>query len=100
MKPANLRELARGQPCMVRLDGCPNDTDTTVLAHFRMAGICGTGQKPPDTCAAFADDFCHSRVDGRVKCDHSREDLRMLHAEGVMRTLAWLDAKGYKIVKV
>lgn len=92
-----LRELARDECCTIRLPGCPNATETTVLAHFRMADICGGALKPPDECGAFADDYCHSRVDGRVKCDIPRETLRLYHLEGVMRTLARLHRLGYSM---
>ncbi|GAB0713900.1 hypothetical protein MZ16F90_35030 [Escherichia coli] len=41
---ANLRKEARGRECQVRIYGvCNGNPETTVLAHYRMAGICGTG---------------------------------------------------------
>ncbi|MCH8600364.1 DUF1364 domain-containing protein, partial [Escherichia coli] len=46
---ANLRKEARGRECQVRIYGiCNGNPETTVLAHYRMAGICGTGMKPDD----------------------------------------------------
>ena len=93
----NLRELARGQDCTIRLPGCPNATETTVLCHYRLAGTCGGSLKPPDTLGAWGDHFCHSRVDGPVKCDLSHEELRLYHAEGVMRTLYKLHQLGYEM---
>ena len=85
----NLRKLAQGQPCMIRVPGCCNrNPETTVLAHYRMADLCGVGMKPPDWCGAWACSACHDAVDGRVKSTWSRFELRVMHAEGVFRTLA------------
>ncbi|MDD0099068.1 DUF1364 family protein, partial [Shigella flexneri] len=52
---ANLRKEARGRECQVRIYGvCNGNPETTVLAHYRMAGICGTGMKPDDLIGAWA----------------------------------------------
>ena len=40
-KQTKLTKAARGRDCQVRLPGCPNNTETTVLAHYRLAGTCG-----------------------------------------------------------
>jgi hypothetical protein len=85
MTPA--RKAAKGQPCMVRLPGCDGGGETTVLAHYRLAGTCGTGTKPPDVLGAWACASCHDRIDGRVTCGIPRSELRLAHAEGVFRTL-------------
>ena len=88
----NLRKLAKGQPCMIRVPGvCNRDPATTVLAHYRMAGLCGAGMKPPDALGAFSCSACHDAVDGRVKSTWSRCELRLMHAEGVFRTWAALE---------
>jgi hypothetical protein len=71
---------------MVRLPGCDGGGETTVLAHYRLAGYCGTGIKPPDEMGAWACAQCHDRIDGRVNCGLPRTELRLAHAEGVMRT--------------
>ena len=43
---ANLRKLARGRDCQVRIPNiCNYNPDTVVLAHIRMAGLTGAGQK-------------------------------------------------------
>lgn len=47
-KQTKLTKAARGRDCQVRLPGCPNNTETTVLAHYRLAGTCGMGIKPND----------------------------------------------------
>lgn len=89
MSKKSLRNLAQGKPCMIRVPGCCNrNPETTVLAHYRMADLCGVGMKPPDWCGAWACSACHDAVDGRVKSTWSRCELRVMHAEGVFRTLA------------
>ena len=88
----NLRELAKGQPCMIRVAGiCNRNPETTVLAHYRLGGTCGTGMKPPDMRGAWACSACHDAVDGRVRSTWSRCELRLMHAEGVFRTWAALE---------
>lgn len=77
----NLRKLARNRPCQVRLPGCNGDPATTVLAHYRLAGISGMGIKPPDLIAAWACSECHRRVD----TDKSA-DVQLAFAHGVFRT--------------
>jgi hypothetical protein len=42
----NLRKAARGRGCMIRLPGiCNHNSETTVLAHVRLAGVSGMGIK-------------------------------------------------------
>ena len=90
----NLRKLARGRSCTIRLPGCLVCPETTVLAHYRLAGFAGTGQKPSDLLGAWACAACHDAVDGRAPSVMPRELLRLYHAEGVMRTLAMLEREG------
>jgi len=88
----DLRKYAKGQPCQVRLMGCDGGGETTVLAHYRLSGYCGTGIKPSDdwSFGAWCCFPCHEKVDGREKTEHSREILRLAHAEGCLRTQAQL----------
>lgn len=83
----NLRKQARGKPCMVRMFGCDCGGETTVLAHYRMLPYSGTEMKPPDELGAWACSHCHAVIDGRIQ-DRllSRIEVRLAHAEGVMRT--------------
>ena len=91
----NLRKEARGRPCYVRLPGCTGGGDDTVLAHYRLAGYCGTGMKPPDIMGAWACDVCHSVADGRMLLKgYSRDEIRLAHAEGVIRTVEQLVKEG------
>lgn len=94
----NLRQLAKGKPCMIRLPGCDGGGPTTVLAHFRLSGYCGVGMKPSDLLAAHACASCHDMVDGRRKlAGVSASELRLAHALGVMRTLAALEREGWRM---
>lgn len=93
-RQAKLTKAARGRDCTVRLPGCPNDTETTVLAHYRLAGTCGMGMKPNHLQGAWACAWCHDRIDQRAKCDLERDELRLYHAEGVFRTLDILSREG------
>ena len=63
----NLRKLARGQECFLRLPGiCNHNPETTVLAHIRNQWF-SRGSKPPDICGVFACSSCHDVVDGRAQ---------------------------------
>jgi len=65
---------------------CTGDPTQSVMAHFRLAGLNGVGQKPPDFMVAIACHGCHDAVDGRMKTNFHRSELRLYHAEGVFRT--------------
>ena len=59
----NLRKLAKGKPCMVRIPSvCNHNPETTVLAHL---GGGGMGMKHPDLLGAWCCSDCHDVVDGR-----------------------------------
>lgn len=77
----NLRNEARGRPCMVRLACCCGNNETTVLAHFRLSGISGLGIKPPDILGAWTCSTCHAYVD-----THKDAYTQLAFAHGVMRT--------------
>jgi hypothetical protein len=58
------RRAAKGQPCTMNVAGvCNYDVATSVLAHFRWLGDCGTGCKPNDTQAAHACSECNRWTD-------------------------------------
>lgn len=95
MKRHALRELARDQPCLVRLPGvCNGDPATTVLAHYRLSGLCGVGLKPENLIGAHACSSCHYAIDRRSNKDLDRDYVRLAHAEGVMRTIDKLISEG------
>ena len=60
-----MRDNARGQSCTLRLPCCNHDDSTTVLAHLRLFGWAGMGQKPKDFLAVFACSACHDALDRR-----------------------------------
>ena len=91
----NLRKEARGRGCMVRLPGvCNHNSETTVLAHYRLAGVSGIGMKSPDVIGAWACSACHDAIDRRAHTDLDRDYVRLLHLEGMARTLAQLNREG------
>ena len=86
----NLRQLARGKPCQVRLFGCDGGGETTVLAHYRLSGYSGMGLKSPDIMGAWCCFSCHQIVDGQKKYDGERMAVRLAHAEGCLKTIVEL----------
>ena len=91
---SKIRASARGERCQIRFPGiCNHDPETTVFAHYRLAGYCGTGIKPPDFMGAYACSACHDEADRRTR--HWETDLvQTAFAEGVMRTMVRLAEKG------
>lgn len=86
----DLRKLARGRDCMVRIAGvCNFDPATTVLAHYRLAGISGMSMKSPDLLGAWACSACHAHVD-----THKDDATARAFLEGVLRTQARLIKEG------
>ena len=91
----NLRKEARGRGCMVRIpDVCNHNSETVVLAHYRLAGVSGIGMKSPDILGAWACSACHDAIDRRAHTDLDRDYVRLLHLEGMARTLAQLNREG------
>lgn len=91
---SKITQSARGERCQIRFPGiCNHDPEMTVFAHYRLAGYCGTGIKPPDFMGAYACSACHDEVDRRTR--HLEADfVQTAFAEGVMRTLVRLVEKG------
>lgn len=91
----NLRKIARGQSCQIRLPGvCNGNPETTVLCHYRLSGISGIGKKSPDWMGAWGCSDCHRVVDGQTRSQFEREELKLYLAEGVFRTLDQLYRMG------
>ena len=91
-----LRKEARGRGCTVRIPGvCNFNSETTVLAHIRAAGVSGMGLKSPDLLGAWACSACHDEVDGRThKSGLSRDELRLALYDGMARTIMQLHKEG------
>lgn len=85
----NLRNYARGMPCMIRIPNvCNGNPETTCLCHLRMAGISGMGLKANDLLGAWGCSACHRYVD-----THGI-DGRTALLEGMARTQAQLLERG------
>ncbi|WP_227478959.1 DUF1364 domain-containing protein [Yersinia hibernica] len=69
------------------------NSETVVLAHYRLAGTCGTAIKPPDEQGAWGCGACHDECDRRTRLIDS-DTARLYHAEGVMRTQYILRKEG------
>ncbi|MCO8052432.1 DUF1364 domain-containing protein [Proteus penneri] len=83
---ANLRKEARGRECQIRIPGvCSGNSETVVLAHYRMSGICGIGIKPNDVFGAWACSACHDEIDRRTRITDA-EYAKQCHLEGIIRT--------------
>ncbi len=80
---------------MVRIpEVCNHNSETVVLAHYRLAGVSGIGMKSPDLLGAWACSACHDAIDRRAHTDLDRDYVRLLHLEGMARTLAQLNREG------
>lgn len=94
MAKVDLRKEAKGRECQVRLPLiCNHNSETTVLAHYRLAGLNGVGQKPDDIFGAFCCSSCHDECDRRTR-KLELDFVRLAHAEGVFRTQAILRKEG------
>jgi len=90
-----LRKEAKGRGCMVRIpEVCNHNSETVVLAHYRLAGVSGIGMKSPDVLGAWACSSCHDAIDRRAHTDLDRDYVRLLHLEGMARTIAQLNREG------
>lgn len=91
---SKLSKAARDRECQVRIPGiCNGNPETTVLAHYRMAGICGVGMKPHDLLGAWACSSCHDEIDRRTRRIDA-DSAAMAHLEGVLRTQSILLKEG------
>ena len=91
---SNLRKEPKGRVCHGGWPViCNHNPQTTVLAHYRMAGLNGVGMKPDDIFGAWACSSCHDECDRRTR-KMDAEDVRLAHAEGVLRTQQILRKEG------
>ena len=95
---SSLRQQARGRPCQIRVPGCCNGNgETTVGCHYRMPGLSGIGSKADDLFIAWGCSNCHAAVDTLHSANWTAEQLKLMHAEGVLRTQAILLKEGYLV---
>jgi hypothetical protein len=79
----------------VRLPGvCNHNSETVVLAHYRLAGVSGMGMKSPDILGAWACSACHDAIDRRDHTNLERDFVRLAHLDGMVRTIAQLVKEG------
>lgn len=93
----NLRKAAKGQMCQIRILATAITIPKPLC--WRITGWRGRAEpatKPHDMQAAIACSSCHDLIDGRVKTsDYTKEELRLMHAEGVFRTQEIWRKKGH-----
>ena len=85
----NLRKLAKGRECQVRVPGvCNSNPETVVLAHINERALLGvgTGMKPHDLFGAYCCSACHDAVDGRTDGDYTWPELDKYLSDGIFRT--------------
>ena len=80
-----LTRSARNEPCLTRIPQvCNHNPETTVLAH--LGGEFKHGYKAMDIHGAYCCSSCHDAIDGRSRTDYSKDQLKQMHLEGVIRT--------------
>lgn len=92
-----LMQLARGQVCQIRLPGCLAGTETVVNCHYRSGSLgAGMALKNSSFFGAHGCHQCHRAVDGQRFIEgYTRDQIRLAHAEGVLRTQHWLLEHGH-----
>lgn len=86
----NLRKLARGRDCQVRLPYvCSGNPETVVLAHLRLIGVSGMGIKAHDALGAHCCAACHSYAD-----THHDDETTLAFYRGIFRTQSLLLKEG------
>ena len=91
-KTANLRKFAQWKDCQVRIYGvCNHNNETTIWAHYRLGGVAGMGQKPPDLCGSLCCSACHDVIDGRRKTDLDKIQIESHMLHGMVRSLKIID---------
>jgi hypothetical protein len=93
---SKITQSARGEDCTTRIPGiCNFNPETTVFAHIPGVRFGhGVAQKVDDRFGAYTCSCCHDAIDGRVKTQYTREELRLMHMEGMVETQQKLIAKG------
>lgn len=93
----SIRDSARGEPCQVRIPGCPGDPAMTIWSHLpSQSGGKGRGIKALDLCGAYGCTFCDSVIDGQrpLPPGYSRAMAMNDWFHGHMRSLVILRQKG------
>ena len=89
---------AKGQDCTIRIPFvCNHNPETVVFCHNNSsASGKGVGLKCAPWIGAYGCSRCHDVVDHRVPVPHgmTRDDIKLMFAEGVFRTQIILERKG------
>ncbi|MDT1785972.1 DUF1364 family protein [Salmonella enterica subsp. enterica serovar Oslo] len=86
MKKIDLKNQALERMLTLRIPGiCNFNTETSVLAHYRMSDTSGTCIKPQDMQCAIASNTSHHEIDGSLKTYIDKDTMRQYQAEGVFR---------------
>ncbi len=80
-----VRDSAKGEECTLRLSGCLDGGETTVLAHLPGTGMKGFGMKVPDICACYACQNCHDIIDGRTSGEWDYRDVVRAMSETLVK---------------
>jgi hypothetical protein len=90
---SQLTKSARGEPCMIRLEGCnagPNN-ETVILAHLNGGGM---GMKVHDLFGFYSCFSCHDVFDNRVQHNYDKEWLELQGYRAMVRTQEKMIEKG------
>ena len=79
-----LRQSARGKFCQIRIPGyCLYHPETVCLCHLNGGGM---ALKTLDIHGAYGCQVCHDIVDGKLKTKYTKDERRLMHLEGMVRT--------------
>jgi hypothetical protein len=91
----NLRKLAKGRECQIRIPlHCLRTNETVVGCHVRMIGLSGMGMKSDDLFIAHGCFMCHAICDGQRNSEFTADERRLFLLEGMVRTQAILLREG------
>lgn len=99
-KQTKITKSSSGQTCKVRIPFvCNRNEETTVPAHINGVRFNhGMGQKVSDLFMADCCSSCHEVLDGRVKSPYSKNELKVMHYEGVLETQSRLLEDGLVVI--
>lgn len=94
-KQQAIRDSARGERCLMRLPGCPDNPEMTIWSHARAqrAGK-GMGIKSLDLCGCYACTYCDAVYDGQHRTPEQRVAIELAWHEAHLESLVRLRQKG------
>ena len=92
---SKIRKSARLKDCLVRIPGvCNFNPETTIAAHISIAGLHGMGLKASDLLTVRCCSSCHDVIDGRVKSEFSKAEIKGFLLDALCRTLVEYEQEG------